>query len=510
MSNTNSKQLKLGAILSYFQIGLSIIIGICYTPMMLKSLGKSEYGLYNLASSTISMLSVLSLGFNSSYIKYYSKYKTNNDTQSIFKLNGLFLVIFVIIGLIALGSGLFLSYNLNLVFDKGLTSEEYDLARKLMVILTINLALTFPASVFTSIITAHEKFVFLKLLGMVKTVLSPLINIPLLLIGYRSLMLVSVSFCISIIVDIIYIVFVLMKLKQKFLFKKYDKGLFKSLLMFTSFIALELIVDQINLNIDKLLLGRFKGSDTVAVYSLGYVLYSYYSLLSSSISGVFTTRVHSIVGGNNCVSQKNEQLTTLFIKVGRIQFLILALVSSGFIFFGKAFIVNFWADHNYHDSYIVALMLLASSIIPLMQNIGIEIQRALDKHKFRSIVYLIMAVLNLVISIFLCQLYGAIGATIGTVISFIVANGIIMNIYYYKACKINIKLFWCSILRLSIGLIIPIGCGIMILYFVELSNIIMFLLMMAMYIFVYCLSMWFFGMNKFEKGLVLSVVHRQK
>ena len=64
--NTKSKvnQLKAGTIISYFQMSIQILIGLAYTPIMIRLLGKSEYGLYNTVSSTIAMLSILRLGFN--------------------------------------------------------------------------------------------------------------------------------------------------------------------------------------------------------------------------------------------------------------------------------------------------------------------------------------------------------------------------------------------------------------------------------------------------------------
>ena len=102
-------QLKIGSLLSYMQMAISVMIGLVYTPIMLRLLGKSEYGLYNTVASTISMMSILSLGFNSSYIRYYSKYKTKGDQESIFRLNGLFFGIFTVIGAIALICGLFLT-----------------------------------------------------------------------------------------------------------------------------------------------------------------------------------------------------------------------------------------------------------------------------------------------------------------------------------------------------------------------------------------------------------------
>ena len=65
MSKNN--QLKIGTVLSYLQMGISVLISLVYTPMMIRLLGQNEYGLYQTVTSTISMLSLLSLGFNSGY-----------------------------------------------------------------------------------------------------------------------------------------------------------------------------------------------------------------------------------------------------------------------------------------------------------------------------------------------------------------------------------------------------------------------------------------------------------
>ena len=208
-------QRKAGALLQYSQMALNIVIGLLYTPIMIRLLGTSEYGLYNTVSSTISTLSILSLGFNSSYIRYYSRYKADDDEVSIARLNGLFIIIFTLIGLIALICGLFLAMNLDIIFSNGLTEKEYGIARILMILLTINLAVSFPMGVFSHIISAHEHFVFLKVLGMVKTVFSPLITLPLLLAGYRSIAMVSVTVGISFFIDILYCFYAFRVLKIK-------------------------------------------------------------------------------------------------------------------------------------------------------------------------------------------------------------------------------------------------------------------------------------------------------
>ena len=119
-----------------------------------------------------------------------------------------------------------------------------------------------------------------------------------------------------------------------------------------------------------------------------------------------------------------------------------------------------------------------------------------------------MAIINLLLSIVLCQKYGAIGSTIGTAISLVIANGFIMNIYYNRKCNIDIPLFWTNILRQSVGLILPICVGIAIVNFIEVNSILIFVVCVMTYTAVYCLSMWLFGMNDYEKNLIMKPIKK--
>ena len=56
-------QRKIGVIMSYLAQFIQILTGILYTPIMLRLLGQSEYGLYQLVFSVVSYLSLLSFGF---------------------------------------------------------------------------------------------------------------------------------------------------------------------------------------------------------------------------------------------------------------------------------------------------------------------------------------------------------------------------------------------------------------------------------------------------------------
>ena len=70
-----SKNRKIGAILSYVSIIASTVISLIYTPFMIKSLGQSEYGLYSLINSVIGYLTLLDLGFGNAIVVYTSRYR---------------------------------------------------------------------------------------------------------------------------------------------------------------------------------------------------------------------------------------------------------------------------------------------------------------------------------------------------------------------------------------------------------------------------------------------------
>lgn len=407
----------------------------------------------------------------------------------------------------ALACGLFLTTHLRLVFKDGLTAAEYETARTLMLLMSVNLALSFPMGVFGTIISANERFIFLKIVGMINIVIGPLVNLPLLLMGYRSVALVVSSLAFSLLTAGINFYYVVFRLHNRFRFSGFDRALFRSLFTYTAFIAINLIVDQINNGIDKVLLGRYVGTAAVAVYAVGANLYGYYKTISSSISGVFTPRIHRIYNAIEDQNARNRELTELFIRIGRIQFLILMLVASCMVIFGQSFI-GFWVGDGYRESYYVCLLLMIPASIPLIQNIGIEIQRAANMHQFRSAVYGFMAVFNLAISIYLCQLYGAIGATLGTSLSIIFANGIVMNLYYYRKMGLNIPAFWRSIMKMLMGMLPAFAVGFGISKLVKMNTLWVLLLWIAIYTGIYGLTVWCLSMNTYEKSIVKKATNK--
>ena len=496
-------QLKAGVVLSYISECVKIITNLIYTPIMLRLLGKSEYGLYQLVYSVVSYLSLLSLGFGSAYIRYYSKYKAENDDDGVARLNGMFMTIFCAISMICLLCGFIMVHNIKSIFASGLTDAEYVRARILMILMIINLALTFPATVFNCNVTAHEKFIFQKTIIVLQNILNPFLCLPLLIMGAGSVGMVLVTTGLTIGKLLINSWYCFKKLHIRFLFKGFKLSLFKEMFTFTFFIFLNQIINQINWSVDKFLLGRLAGTTAVAVYGVGGTINNMYLQASLSISNVFTPRVHRLVANN----QRDTELTVLFTRVGRLQFMLLSLVLTGFVFLGQPFI-SFWAGEGYSESYLVAILLITPCTVPLIQNIGIEIQRAKNKHKARSVVYFAIAVGNVLVSIPLIKYYGPVGAALGTAIALILGNAFFMNWYYHNRLDINVIYFWKNIVSFLPSFIVPTILGIIIMKYIPVTSFVRLFILAIAYSVVYAVSFWILGMNDSEKDLLRNVLKK--
>ena len=496
-------QLKAGVVLSYISEAVKVASGLLYTPVMLRLLGQSEYGLYQLVYSVVSYLSLLSMGFGGAYIRFYSRYKADADDDGVARLNGMFMVIFCVISAVCILCGAVMLGNVRGIFGEGLTAAELDKSKVLLVLMVFNLALTFPNSVFSSYITAHERFFFQRVIGILQGIFNPFLTLPILLLGFGSIGVVCITTVLIIARFITEVWFCFSKLNIRFIFRGFRFSLLKEMWMFTFFIFLNMIIDQVNYSVDKFILGRYLGTVSVAIYGVGAQIDALYLNFSTSVSGVFAPRI------NKMVAEKDDGsgLMALFTKVGRIQFIILSLVLTGFIFFGGPFI-RFWAGEGYKDSYAVALLLMGPAIIPLIQNIGIEIQRAKNKHQIRSVVYFFMAVGNVLMSIPLAKAYGPVGSALGTAISVMIANVLFMNWYYHNYLGLNMISFWKSISGFIPSLILPCVLGAAIMSFLSAENIIILFVEIVVYTIVYVISFYLIGMNEDEKRMVMGPVKK--
>lgn len=499
-------QLKAGVVLNYIVIILNTVVGLLYTPYMLRMMGQSEYGLYSLVASVIAYLTVLDLGFGNAIVRYTAKFRAEKKTEEQYEMFGMFFLLYLVIGIIAFGIGLGLYFNVGTLFGDTMTAVELDRARIMMLLLVANLAFTFPMSIWGSIIQAYEDFVFQKSLNIFRIILNTAVMICLLHFGYKAVAMVVVQTIFNVLTLVLNFIYCRRKLNIHiyFRFKHFHWGFLKEVALYSFWIFLNAIMDRVYWSTGQFVLGAMVGTAAVAVFAIAIQLEGMYMQFSTAISSVFLPKVTAMVATN----RSRKEISDLFIRTGRMQYIVLAYILSGFIIFGRQFI-ELWAGAGYTDAYIISLLFFIPLTVPLIQNLGITILQARNEMKFRSVLYIIIALVSLAMQIVLTRFFGGIGCAMGVSGALVVGQILIMNVYYRRRQDLDIKTFWKEISKMSIIPIVLIFSSMLVIrHFFALDSWGKLILGIAAFSLVYIPLFFRFSMTDDERNLFISMFHK--
>lgn len=325
----------------------------------------------------------------------------------------------------------------------------------------------------------------------------------LLVIGYKAVAMVIVTTVFNILTLLINWWYCKNRLAIKIRFVRFNWSFLKEVSIYSFWIFLNAIMDRIYWSTGQFVLGIYKGSVAIAIYAVAIQLQSMYMMFSTAIASVFLPKVTSMVTKGTT----DEEISNLFIRTGRLQYIVMAYILSAFIVFGRSFI-NLWAGTDYEDAYIITLMFFIPLSIPLIQNLGIVILQARNQMKFRSVLYIIIALCSLGLSVLLAQKYSGYGCAFATGLALFVGQGIIMNVYYQRSQNINIKKFWVEITKMSIVPCLFTLVGLFLSSFLNLTmmSIYQFVVGIILYTSLYIPLFIILGMNKEERNLLFNPI----
>lgn len=288
----DKNQLKAGIVLNYINLILGNLIPIFYTPIMLSLLGKSEYGLYKLSSSITSYLSLISLGIGSAITRYLIKANIEEGKEAEERVLGLFMVIFQIIAVVSFVIGLLLTCNIQIWYGNSLTAVELSRMRILVFLMVCNTALNFSLSPYISVVSTHEKFIFLQCMNIITTCVGPLLNLIVMFAGFASIGMTVSSLILGIITRYVYLFYVRHSLKIKARYRNVPTNLLKEILTFSFWIFISNVVGQLYNATDTVMIGAVPALATVgtAVYNVGATFNNMVFNLTTGISSLLSPK----------------------------------------------------------------------------------------------------------------------------------------------------------------------------------------------------------------------------
>lgn len=490
-------QLKKGAVLSYVNIILTTVVGLILTPFIVKNLGANQYGLYVLIGSLIVYFSLLDFGIGDTVIRYIARYRVSKTKSDEAQFLGSLLTIFIPIIVFILITGGITYFYIDRIFGRNFNIEDLTLIKQMFLILLFNLSFSLIGNVFLGYINAYEKYVFTRTVLIGKYLLRSAIIYFVLIQGGLALSIIIIDTIINILFFILNIFYCIKYLNIKITFGKISKRFVKEIFSFSIWLFLISLISSFQWQGGQLLLGIIGTPIEIAVYSIGVLLGSYYGAFAMAITTMFLPHASRLVVQN----ASEEILTDNMIRVGRVTSFVLMLILSGFIIFGKMFVI-LWLSDDYVDAYYIAVIIMLVYTFPSVQSYANSILEAKQLMRFKGSIYLIFIIVGTCMGYFGYHYLGIIGVISTLCIGWVMAF-LLMNLFYIKKLKLEIARFYKEVFASQILPLLVVFCGGFFLFssFVVPS---WFVLGTAaiIYSIVYSVVYYFVVLNNAEKALL--------
>lgn len=500
-----SKRRRAGIILSYVYTISQVVVNLLYVPILLRGIGASEYGLYQIIGSVMAYILLMNSTFSGGVTRFYCKYFAEGDVRMMETTLAISRRIYNFASVASVGIGAVAIIAVRVAYSNVLTDFQMAESAAMLLVLIANLVVTMHNTIDVAVINANERFSFLKITQIACVIVQPMLIILLIQWQPYAISIVCVQFVMNFACFVVQRVYRGKVLRARIKLHSNDKSLMKAILKFSSGILLVLLADQVFWRTNQLIVGFYFGTSVVAVYGVASQIYAAYGPMGTAISSVFMPRISALYYSDKTGSSISE----LFIRVGRIAAYPLLLVLLGFFVFGKEFI-SMWAGGGYEDAYLIALLVMVPYTVDLMQNLGLTIMQVENKYYFRGAVYSVLAIVNLIAVLFVTPHYGSIGAAACTGILMFIGNGIVMNAFYSRAMNLDIIGFWKQVSRAGAPLVlfgllfffVKSAIGMVIHGWISFAAGI--LLFGVLFVSVALL----FSMNAYEKGLIKNLIYK--
>lgn len=495
-----TNQIKVGAIISYIALFVNVLIGLLYTPWLINTIGKSDYGLYTLAMSIIGLLA-FDFGLGHATTKFVSQYLAEGRQDKVDNLLGLIYKLYLwvdVVLIIVLGV---MYFFLPQIYT-GLTPNEMERFSKVFLMAALFCVISFPFIPLNGILTSYEKFIQLKTCDLIHKLFIVVTMSVCLLLGHGLYALVLVNSIAGILVIGLKLWVVKKDTPLSVNLKFKDNGILKTIGKFILWVTVAALMQRLIFNIAPSILGILSDSTAIAILGIVITLEGYVYLFANAINGMFLPRVSRLLKDND-----NDAILELMTRVGRLQIYVIGFICVCLISLGKHF-VSVWIGDGYELVYPCLLLVVIPSFFHLPQEIGHTCVIAANKVKKQAIVYLVMGFANVILSIPLTMQFGVIGMCASIFVAYLIRT-IGLDIIFYKDLHINIaKFFRNSFLKMLIPLLLSCIIGILINKFLPIGGWLGLTVKGVCVFASFAFVMWITCMNKYEKDLVITPIRK--
>jgi O-antigen/teichoic acid export membrane protein len=413
---------------TYVAILVDAALGLVMLPFNVTHLGTSAYGLWVLTASVTVHLSVLDLGYGGAIVKFIAHYRARRDSRALNEIATTLLVTFAVLGCITYGVAALVAFHLDAIFR--ITHEQADTGRLILLIISVNVALNFPFSVFGGIVNGFQRQHMNAVVAVGSSLLVALVNVAVLMAGRGLVALVFATTTVRVLTYVLYAsnayrIFPALHIRPA-LFR------WQRLKEVTGFSVYSSVIDwsyKLNYQVDQLVIGAFLGTAPVAIWAVAERIAAATQMLTSQSNGLLFP---VIVDRDS--SAGTEQLQQILVQGTRLSLAAVLPIATALVVLADP-LVRAWVGARKPEllAGVPVLQILAVTVaIRVGNGTAATLLKGAGGHRLLASVNFTTGVANVALSIALVHVWGLVGVAIGTLIPIAFSALVIL---YPAACR---------------------------------------------------------------------------
>lgn len=318
----SAERVAVNTFVHYVQLVLNVLIGLFSVRIILSSLGAVDYGVYNLLGGIITLLSFLSNSLSQTSIRFIS---VSLGTRDMNKIRDTFDACFSLHFIIALALCLILEFAGLFLFD-GFLDIPADRIRAAKVVyhcMVVTVFLNISVTPFKGVLVAHEKFVYISIVGILDSILKLLIAFWIAAVSSDKLVLYGILMATIVVINVtLYAGYVFIRYSRETSFGKFDWKAVKDITGFAGWTLLDVLGSLINRQGYAVVLNKFFGPVVNASYAVAGQVEGHMYTISSSVVNTIKPQIMKSQGEGD-----TKRVLRLSMTAGKFGFSMMSLIS---------------------------------------------------------------------------------------------------------------------------------------------------------------------------------------
>ncbi len=357
MQGTN--RIIFNTIVLYGKICVCMVISLWTVPIVLSSLGKADYGLYNLVAGIVAMLAFLNGAMTVSTQRFLSVTIGENDGKKLQEVYNLSILLHIVIGLIVVA---LVELCAPTLIDSFLTipADRVVVARQLLNFLVVSMFFSIVMVPFDAVLNAYENLLTFSIIGIIDSLLRLAVAMSLAYVVSNRLTYYGIAIAaVMVIVFAIKVAYVVMHYRQLRLQVNSMRNirLFKEMFFFSGWntvSALSIVFRNQGLAV---VLNHFFGTVVNAAYGIGNQINGVLGYFSSTISKSVNPQLMQSQGAND-----PQRLLRMTFSLSKYSTLCMGIVAVPLII-EMPYVLHLWLTTPPEGTVAISRLIIVLSLI---------------------------------------------------------------------------------------------------------------------------------------------------